>query len=301
MAGYYDLTFRMEPHTGKEKSRRKLSRPDERSLRCGLGAEDFQAPFLKLEARLTEGVPERIRERLVVARDLATYGYFCHEFYAVSLFWSISCIEMALRRKFAECHPGSVSLRRTRKGREEVCEVPLDELRSQLRQRWHIPGMRWFDYSFSALLRWAFRTRLLPEDIPIPLQELVHAADNRFLLETFFERAVKDGLIDLKDATVGGLQVCWNKLSDKQRRHYSPKPADAIIEELPRIRNDLAHPWFNMILPPRSAVGAYDLATDILRRLWPDVPAQCPGDTEATPDSAAAKKSGRARRTKKSA
>ena len=235
-----------------------------------------------------------------MARDLATYGYFCYEFYAVSLFWSVSCIEMALRHKFAECHPGPVSLRRTRNGREEVCEVPLNELRSRLRQRWRVRGMEWFDYSFKALLRWAFKTRLLPEDISIPLQEIVHAFNNQFLCKTFFERAVKDGLIDRKDATIGGLQMCWHKLSNKQRRHYSPKPADAMIEELPRIRNDIAHPWFNMILPPRSAVGAYDLATDILRRLWPDLYAHTPGDTEAAPDAAAVRKSEQSRRTKKS-
>lgn len=83
---------------------------------------------------------------------------------------------------------------------------------------------------------------MLPEDIPIPLQELVYSANNRFFFETFFERAVKDGLINLKDATIGGLQMCWNKLSGEQRRHYSPEPRDALIEELPRIRNDLAHP-----------------------------------------------------------
>lgn len=296
----YNLTFPLSHHTGKERSRYNLSKPNTHSLGYGLAAEDVQAPFLNLEARLTPNVPSRIRERLVVARDLATYGYFCYEFYAVSLFWSVSCIEMALGHKFAECHPGPVLLRRTGNGREEVCEVPFNELRSRLRQRWRIPGMKWFNFSFRALLRWAFEARLLPEDIPIPLQELVYSANNRFLFETFFERAVKDGLINLKDATIGGLQMCWNKLSDEQRHHYSPKPRDALIEELPRIRNDLAHPWFNTILPPRSAVGAYDLATDILRRLWPDVPAHCPEDSEATPYSAAAQKSGQSRRTKKS-
>lgn len=301
MAGHYDLTFPMEPHTGKERSRRKLSQPDERTLRYGLDAEDVQAPFLKLEARLTETVPEIIRQRLEVARNLAAYGYFCYEFYAVSLFWSVSCIEMALRCKFVECHGDHISLRKGRNGREEACEVPLSELRSRRRQGWRVAGMKWFDDSFRALLVWALKTRILPKDIPIPLQEIFHHANDRFLYETFFKRGVKDGLIDRKNATIGGLQMCWGKLSEKQRRHYSPKPADAIIEELPRLRNDIAHPWINMVLPPRSAVGAYDLATDILRRLWPDLPARSPGDTKANPESATTEKKNRqSRRTKKS-
>lgn len=300
MASYYDLTFPVERHTGKEKSRRKLSQPDERSLRYGLGAEDVQAPFLKLEARLTQSVPLKVRERLVVARDLAAYGFFCSEFYAVSLFWSVSCIEMALRHKFAEIHPSPVSLRRTTKGQEETCSAPLNELNGRLRQRWRIPEMKWFDGSFRALLRWAFGAGLLPDNIPIPLQEIVNAFNNRFLCQIFFERAVKDGLIDRKDATISGLQMCWEKLSEDQRRQYAPKPADPIIEELPRLRNDMAHPWFNMVLPPRSAVGAYDLATDILRRLWPALPTRNLGDINANPESPTGKKNRQLRRTKKS-
>ena len=188
----YNLTFPTSPHTGKERSRYKLSKRDTHSLGYGLAAEDVQAPFLNLEVRLTPNVPSRIRERLVVARDLATYGYFCYEFYAVSLFWSVSCIEMALRHKFAEYHRGPVLLRRTGNGREDVCEVPFSELRSRLRQRWRIPGMKWFDFSFRALLRWAFEARFLPEDIPIPLQELFHSARSYFktLRKTIMKQAI---------------------------------------------------------------------------------------------------------------
>jgi hypothetical protein len=61
-------------------------------------------------------------------------------------------------------------------------------------------------------------------------------------------------------------------LTEKQREHYRFKPSGILIEQLPRFRNDMAHPesW-NFVTVPGSAVRAYDLLIDIVARLWPDV------------------------------
>jgi hypothetical protein len=120
MTDGYDLTFPSRPPTGRERGLSDLSRPDERSIGYGLDVESLQAPFLELEAHLPQSVPKQIRSRIVVARDLAVYGYFCYEFDAVSTFWFISCIEMALKRKFGESHHGTISLKRRIGGAEET-------------------------------------------------------------------------------------------------------------------------------------------------------------------------------------
>ena len=266
-----DFTFPAMQLTGDEKTVAELSQPDERGF-CDV--EHLQAPFLHAERGLPAAVPEKLRQRLIVARQLAVYGFFCYEFNAVSLFWSVSCIEMALKWRFWELHPGPVQLKRTRKedGAEEMCEVPLRRLEQRLREKWRIPGMKYFDYSFRALLTWAFRSKLLPDDLPIPVQEIVNSFNNRFALEMFHDRALKEGLIG-PNPTLGDIQKCWNGLSEKQRQHYLPKPSGVLIEELPKFRNDMAHPEFwNMVVPPRSPLGAYELAVDILSRLWPNVP-----------------------------
>src|SRR6266487_3202600 len=97
MAIGFDMTFPKAPHTGKERSVSDLSQPDERSIGYGFDVADLQAPYLELEKRLPNAMPLKLRERIVVSRELAVYGFFCYEFHAVSLFWSISCIEMAFK------------------------------------------------------------------------------------------------------------------------------------------------------------------------------------------------------------
>src|ERR1035438_10211868 len=107
--------------------------------------------------------------------------------------------------------------------------------------------MKYFDYSFQALLKWAFRSKLLPDDLPISVQEIVNSFNNRFALEIFYDRALKDGLIG-PNPTLGDIQKCWSGLSEKQRQHYQYKPSGVLIEELPKFRNDMAHPEFwNMV------------------------------------------------------
>ena len=57
--------------------------PDDGSPFREIETEDVQAKFLKAEARLRPGVPVKLRERIVTARNIAVYGWFCYELYAV--------------------------------------------------------------------------------------------------------------------------------------------------------------------------------------------------------------------------
>jgi len=94
------------PHarTGKERSILDLAQPDERNVGMyrvdeehwtaqPIEVEDVQADFIRLEESLGPKVPTEIRERIAVARNLATYGWFSYEFYTVAVFWSVSCLE----------------------------------------------------------------------------------------------------------------------------------------------------------------------------------------------------------------
>ena len=195
----FDVTFPNTPLTGKEKTLAQLIQPDDRSVGYGFDVEALQAPYLEIAKRLPDAIPKPLRDRIAVSRQLAVYGYFCYEFHAVSMFWSISSVEMALKLKFRELNPGPIRLvRKMQNGTEETCEVALSLLEKRLRERWRIPGMKDFDYSFRAFLVWAFRSALLPEDLPIPVQEIVNAFNSRFTLEIFFDRALKEGMIGPK-------------------------------------------------------------------------------------------------------
>lgn len=265
----FDLTFPRVPLTGGERTIEELAQPDERSIGYRLDAESLQSPYLELEKRLPEAVPPKLRERIVVARQLGTYAFFCYEFHAVSLFWSVSCIEMALKFKFEETHPGPIKLKRTVKGVEEMCEVPVTEVEDRIRSRWRIPEMNNFDYSFKALLTWAFRQAILPEDIEVPVQEIVNGFNNRFAPKVFPARAQKDGLLGASPSW-DQIQDCWKGLSESPRKNCQSKASTVLIEELPRFRNLMAHPrHFNLVTPPRSPLSAYQLLIDIVSRLWP--------------------------------
>jgi hypothetical protein len=213
-----DVTFPMVDLTGRERSLEELS-PDKRILGwTQLTVERLQAPYLTLEARLPAATPAQLVERIKTTRNLAVYGYFVYEFHIISMFWALVGVEMALKIKFKEkCHDPITVTKRT-----ESCQIPFWKLRGHLRQRWRIPEMEYFDYSFRALLDWAFREKLLPEDIPIPVPEIVNTFNNRFMLETFPARAEKDGLLKSAPRTVGDIHDCWNGLSDTEKE---PLPA----------------------------------------------------------------------------
>ncbi|HEX4277306.1 MAG TPA: hypothetical protein VHZ74_18245 [Bryobacteraceae bacterium] len=69
--------------------------------------QEFDAELLTMERTLQETVPEVIRQRVRVTRDLAVYGSFCYDFFVVSASWAYSTIEMALWTKFKELNPAN--------------------------------------------------------------------------------------------------------------------------------------------------------------------------------------------------
>lgn len=269
--GGFDITYPRFTLTGQERSFADLTKPDERSIGHRLEIETLQAPYLAIESLLPTTTPPKLRERIDVSRNLAIYGFFCYEFHAVSLFWSVSSIEMALKLKFEELNPGPIELRRKLDvGEEEKCRATLTELEDKLRMKWKIVDLSFFDYSFKSLLMWAFRKGVLPEDIEIPVQEIVNSYNNRFALKLFPTQAQKAGLLG-HNPTLAEIRACWESLSDGQRKHYEAKPSAILIEELPRFRNMMAHPkHFNLVTPPRSPLSAFKLLTDIVSRLWPE-------------------------------
>jgi len=67
--------------------------------------QEFDAELLMMESTLQGSVPELIRERVRVIRNLAVYGSFSYDFFTVSVSWAYSTIEMALSTKFTELEP----------------------------------------------------------------------------------------------------------------------------------------------------------------------------------------------------
>src|SRR5262249_48226237 len=144
----------------------ELIQPDERSAAYRLDVKALQAPFLVLENWLSDTIPSTLKRRIEACRQLAVYAYFCYEFHAVSMFWSISCIEMALKLKFRELNPGPFALVRSEGANQRTENCNGIKLEQRLHEGWRIPGMEDFDYSFGKLLEWAFGTGLLPHDFP---------------------------------------------------------------------------------------------------------------------------------------
>lgn len=118
----YNMTFPVCPRTGRERTVEQLTQLDPRIQSyikveqltqpdprippdIHLTAEDVQSCFLNAEIELSAQVPPEVRQRLVIARELGTYGYFQWEFFTVSLFWSLTAIEMSLRHKFHQVNP----------------------------------------------------------------------------------------------------------------------------------------------------------------------------------------------------
>ena len=66
----------------------------------------FDQDLQRIESSLRSSVPEEIRKRIATARNLAVYGAFSYDLFAVSVYWSLTCVEMALWKKFKERNPG---------------------------------------------------------------------------------------------------------------------------------------------------------------------------------------------------
>jgi hypothetical protein len=120
----------------------------------------FDGALLKIENQLRCSVPEELRKRISVTRNLAVYGAFCYDFITVSVFWSFTCVEMALWAKFKELNPGPFVLEK----KKQQMTVPLNQLPGNLRFKWHIVGMRQFNGSFRSLVDWATSEVLVPSD-----------------------------------------------------------------------------------------------------------------------------------------
>jgi len=266
---YYDVTAPGAPLTGKEKSVADLARPDERIRHyAGYSVEELQAAFIHIDKTLGPKMPEEIVKRLAVAKNLAVYGWFQWEFFTVSLFWSLSTIEMALKQKLVERFGGTFNL--VKKSDRRTLVGSFEQLEEHLRDWWRIDGLPRFNGSFRSLLAWARDESVLAADTPVVLQELRHRFNNRFPLEIFPERARADGLLTSADPTIADIKTLWESLSETQRAKYQYRSIDVLVEEVPDLRNRLAHPAsFNMTLIVRSAVEGYAQAVEIVNRLWP--------------------------------
>jgi hypothetical protein len=161
MTDAYDLTAPGGIPTGKELSMEQLLLPDERiKLFGGYTVEVLQAALVAVERGMSSAIPAAVRNRLEVSKTLATYGWFKWEFFTISLFWSLTCIEMAMKNKFMECNKDGFTL--DREGEREHFEGSFESLEDRLRERWRIQGKKSFNGSFRSLLVWAKESGILP-------------------------------------------------------------------------------------------------------------------------------------------
>ena len=121
----------------------------------------FDGALLNIESQLQSSVPEELRKRIGVTRNLAVYGAFCYDFITVSVFWSFTCVEMALWAKFNQLNPGPFVLQ---KKQHQPVTVPQSQLPGNLRLKWRIVGMPQFNGSFRSLVDWATAEKLLRND-----------------------------------------------------------------------------------------------------------------------------------------
>jgi hypothetical protein len=61
--------------------------------------------FERIEVSLNAGVPEELKRRITTTRNLAVYGGFSYDLSAVSYYWALTCIEMALWFKSQQIDP----------------------------------------------------------------------------------------------------------------------------------------------------------------------------------------------------
>ena len=122
--------------------------------------EVFDSDLLQIEAALRPSVPDEIRKRITTSRNLAVYGAFSYDFFAVSAFWSLTCVEMALWEKFTELHPGPIIVKDP-KGNIET--ITANHLASHLQGRFRINGMPRFNGSFRSLVDWAAEQQLVED------------------------------------------------------------------------------------------------------------------------------------------
>lgn len=266
---YYDVTAPVAPLTGKEKSVAELSTPDERMKSyAGYSVEQVQAVLDHSTKSLGAMIPAETVRRLEVAKTLAVYGWFQWDFFVVSLLWSLTAIEMALKAKFVEQFAGSWQVQNKKEKR--TLQGSFEQLEELLRDRWQVEGLSRFNGSFRSLLVWARDHAILPPDTPVVLQELRFRFENLTATRLMGRRLHEAGLISDPDLAPAVLQSKWGSLSQSERDRYGFKSIDVLVEEVPDLRNRLAHPTsFNWTLSPRSSLDGFAQAVAIVNRLWP--------------------------------
>jgi hypothetical protein len=265
----FDITAPKYTRTGTEKTIKDIIAPDKRNLSySGLSIEDIQAGFLQAEKTLSLNVPQTVKERLVVAKNVAIYGWFSYELYTVSLFWALTTVEMALKHKFYQLNPPPHQI--TKDGKSTNISASFDILEKNLRKGWRLISLPSFNGSFRSLLEWAVDKNHMPPNTKIILQEIAHSFNNRFILEIFPEESRKKGLKLSDNPTLEEIKYLWDSLSDEEKSGFQYNNAQILIEEIPKLRNELAHPaTVNWIFPPRSSIDGYWQVVEILNHLWP--------------------------------
>ena len=265
----FDITTPRYTRTGTEKAIQDIIIPDKRNLSySGLSIEDIQAGFLQAEQTLSPNVPQAVKERLVVAKNVAIYGWFSYELYTVSLFWALTTVEMALKHKFYQINPPPHHI--TKDGKFENISASFDIFEKYLRRGWRLESLPSFNGSFRSLLEWAVNKNYIPANTKIILQEIAHSFNNRFIIEIFPEESRKKGLLLSDNPTLEEIKNLWDSLSNERKSEFQYNNAQIFIEEIPKLRNGLAHPeTVNWILPPRSAIDGYWQVVEILNHLWP--------------------------------
>ena len=81
-----------------------------------------------------------------------------------------------------------------------------------------------------------------------------------------------EGFPTLENASANAEQV-RQELNEFKGQQTEPKPkvtyVDVLIETLPKIRNNFAHPDMHEILAPGQALNGLILASEIINQLWP--------------------------------
>jgi hypothetical protein len=95
----------MQPNKGKISKGRAI---DELTTPHGTfmpPVEEFDGELQRIQASLNPSVPQQIHERIATTRNIAVYGAFSYDLFAVSVYWSMTCVEMALWAKSQEIDP----------------------------------------------------------------------------------------------------------------------------------------------------------------------------------------------------
>lgn len=275
-----DVSFPVFPITGRELTVEQIATRDDRNVKASASLVEIQAAFLHIEGLLSPNVPEEVRKRLGVARQLATHAWFAYEFHAVSFFWSLTVVEMGLKLKFEQVVPQPYKLEHKEKledgtqvVRTKEGNLAFFELQRLLGQKWKLKGkgLKQFDGSLRSLLWWARSTGVLPADTAVRLGTLQTRFDNR-CGAAFVRHLFESGVIDTPTPDEEEVTKHWNALrKHDQLKHRGPgRPVDVIAEELATVRNKHAHPGYvSWLLPPGHSIQAYWQAAEILNGLWP--------------------------------